>query len=117
MSPTKKIVLQRSPIRGTCPPGHKITHVHAALPFYKSRRGPLTHRVRSGHNHWRHGKLSHISLTMWCGAHGFTATTPAKGDLLPSPPIQAQMCAFCEVKAKRAERQPRHRRNPPLGSL
>lgn len=94
-----KIQLHKAKIRGLNVQGHGTTHVAMALPFYRSNFGQYVHRVRSGLNHWRDGDIHHISLSMWCGSHGFIGGDSPKGTLFANAPDGALFCAICEGKA------------------
>lgn len=68
----------------------------ASLPFYKSATGQLTHRVRSGKQHWRDGNLRHTSLVLWCGMHGFFRDGTKVTSFLE---WNESLCSTCERRA------------------
>ena len=72
--------------------------INSSLPFFISRQAnsKYYHRVRSAAAHWKDGKLSHISISFWCGNGGFLGR---KGKLLGEVPIDGLLCATCHGRA------------------
>lgn len=91
-----KVALGRAKKAAYRPPGHAITDLLKAQPFYRSNRGPYFHRVRFAEAYWRDGQLSHIAITYWCGNRGFLGE---KGRLYGKIPEGEVLCAICEGKA------------------
>lgn len=76
--------------------GEKV--ISHSLPFYKSDRGEYYHRVRAANSHWRNNskKLSHISISFWCGNSG---SISGHGKLYAEIPVDGVLCATCEGRA------------------
>jgi hypothetical protein len=69
-----------------------------ALPFFRTYRGQLIHRVRSGRIYLYDGEYSHTSVSFWCGNTG--SQSPKKpGEFFAEAPERAVHCAICEGKA------------------
>lgn len=79
--------------------GHRPTPLRRALPFYLSRWGKMTHRVRSGYFHLHEGNLTattgHVSFALWCGQGGALG----KGELTAEPHDRFPICGTCEGRA------------------
>lgn len=63
-----------------------------SLPFNVNPRGVLVHRVRSGAWHFCSGKLSHVSVSYWCG----NSAVGEGVNLTEAPPTDRLLCAHCE---------------------
>jgi hypothetical protein len=68
------------------------------LPFFRSKPDTYVHRVRSGRVHFWDGKVSHTSLSMWCGQSGYVGDRGA-GEIFADAPIKSTVCATCEGRA------------------
>lgn len=79
--------------------GHRPMPIRRALPFYLSRWGKMTHRVRSGFFHLHEGTLKptagHVSFMLWCGQGGALG----KGELSAEPFSSIPICGTCEGRA------------------
>ena len=91
-----KIQLLKKPFRGWKPDGDTEVELTASLPFFKSKFGAYTHRVRSGRMYFRRNEYSHTAIHLWCGSNGYVGD---KGKLLACPASDAIMCATCEGRA------------------
>lgn len=69
---------------------------NACLPFFIGRNAKLIHRVRYAHTHFRHGVLSHSTVTYWCGNIN-SISHPS--ELTADPPTDRLLCEGCEHRA------------------
>jgi hypothetical protein len=92
----KKIKLEKADNSHYHPPGYQSKSIIRSKPYYKSRQGKYFHRVRFATKHIRNKKLSHVSISFWCGAGGFLGR---KGIMYYEVPEDGILCAVCEGKA------------------
>src|SRR4051812_5804613 len=93
----RKVELVRRPVR-VYPDGSRPVPVVRALPFYSSRMGWMTHRVRSAAVHTV-DEWGHVALEMWCGQGGSVGSRRPKGWLSAEPPAERPVCGTCEGRA------------------
>lgn len=69
-----------------------------SLPFYQGGTGGYVHRVRAGQFHYWDGRLTHVSISLWCGQVGFIygqRPRRKRGKLMADVPAGEQLCATC----------------------
>lgn len=90
-------LIRRPQVRKAWAFNEHVGHIllSAALPFYKSKAGTYTHRVRSGEVHLWDGKPTHTTFSLWCGMSG----SSGKGTLMLEAESDAVVCATCEGRA------------------
>lgn len=80
------------------PYGWREDPIKKSVPFYRSRRGTYTHRIRSGTVKVREGRETVASFHMWCGQLGFIGDKHG-GEIMDDVPATAIICATCEGRA------------------
>lgn len=71
-----------------------------SVPFAKSTRGVLLHRVKSGETFLRDGVRTHDHVGFWCG-NGANHGQGSKVEFYESPPDEYLVCERCEESCKR----------------
>lgn len=83
-----------------------VKRVAMMLPLFERDGGKgYTHRVRAAEQHYIDNKLSHTSVTFWCGGGGLLAPNGSlmkryqKSRVCSEPSLGRVVCATCEARA------------------
>lgn len=90
-------LIRRPQVRQVWAFNKHVSHIllSASLPFWQSRTGTYTHRIRSGEVHLWNGRPTHTTFQLWCGMTG----SSGRGRLMSEAPADAIVCATCEGRA------------------